>query len=68
MNVKVQSVRHVENRAVVVFSDSQTGEAFGLEADAVLLATGANPIRKILIWKLPEWRRTHVERSLWMNI
>ena len=34
---RVQSVRHVENRAVVVFSDSQTGEAFGLEADDVLL-------------------------------
>ena len=48
MNVKVQSVRHVENRAVVVFSDSQTGEAFGLEADAVLLATGRKPNTKDL--------------------
>ena len=33
MNAKVQSVKYVENRAVVVFSHSQTGEAFGLEAD-----------------------------------
>ena len=48
MNAKVQSVKYVENRAVVVFSDSQTGEAFGLEADAVLLATGRKPNTKDL--------------------
>ena len=48
MNAKVQSVKHVENRAVVVFSDSQTGEVFELEADAVLLATGRKPNTKDL--------------------
>ena len=48
MNAKVQSVKHVENRAVVVFFDSQTGEVFELEADAVLLATGRKPNTKDL--------------------
>lgn len=52
MNAKVQSVKHVENRAVVVFSDSQTDEVFELEADAVLLATGRRPNTKDLNLKV----------------
>lgn len=43
MNAKVQSVKHAEDKAIVVFTDSQTNEAFGLEAEAVLLATGRRP-------------------------
>ena len=54
MNAKVQSVKHVENRAVVVFSDSQTGEVFELEADAVLLATGRKPNTKDLNLEVTE--------------
>ena len=48
MNAKVQSVKHIEDGAVVVFSDSQTGEVAELEADAVLLATGRRPNTKDL--------------------
>ena len=48
MNAKVQSVKHIEDGAVVVFSDSQTGEVVELEADAVLLATGRRPNTKDL--------------------
>lgn len=48
MNAKVQSVKHIEDVAVVVFSDSQTGEVVELEADAVLLATGRRPNTKDL--------------------
>lgn len=48
MNAKVQSVKRVENRAVVAFSNSQTGEVSELEADAVLLATGRRPNTKDL--------------------
>lgn len=43
MNAKVQSVKHTEDRAIVAFTDSQTNEAFELEAEAVLLATGRRP-------------------------
>ena len=43
MNAKVQSVKHAEDKAIVAFTDSQTNEAFGLEAEAVLLATGRRP-------------------------
>lgn len=48
MNAKVQSVKHIEDGALVVFSDSQTGEVVELEADAVLLATGRRPNTKDL--------------------
>lgn len=48
MNAKVQFVKHIEDGAVVVFSDSQTGEVVELEADAVLLATGRRPNTKDL--------------------
>ncbi|MDB0718886.1 FAD-dependent oxidoreductase [Bacteroides xylanisolvens] len=48
MNAKVQSVKHIEDGAFVVFSDSQTGEVVELEADAVLLATGRRPNTKDL--------------------
>ena len=43
MNAKVQSVNHTSEKAIVTFTDSQTDEAFELEADAVLLATGRRP-------------------------
>ncbi|QIU93076.1 FAD-dependent oxidoreductase [Bacteroides faecium] len=43
MNAKVQSVKHDEDKAIVAFTDSQTNEAFELEAEAVLLATGRRP-------------------------
>ncbi|WP_195655500.1 FAD-dependent oxidoreductase [Bacteroides sp. 1001136B_160425_E2] len=48
MNAKVQSVKHIEDSALVVFSDSQTGEVLELKADAVLLATGRRPNTKDL--------------------
>lgn len=48
MNAKVQSVKHDEEKAVVVYADSQTNEAIELEADAVLLATGRRPNTKDL--------------------
>ena len=48
MNAKVQSVKNIEDGALVVFSDSQTGEVVELEADAVLLATGRRPNTKDL--------------------
>lgn len=48
MNAKVQSVKHIEDSALVVFSDSQTGEVVELKADAVLLATGRRPNTKDL--------------------
>lgn len=48
MNAKVQSVKHIGDGALVVFSDSQTGEVVELEADAVLLATGRRPNTKDL--------------------
>ena len=48
MNAKVQSVKHIEDGALVIFSDSQTGEVVELEADAVLLATGRRPNTKDL--------------------
>lgn len=48
MNTKVQSVKHVGDGAVIVFSDSQTGEVVELKADAVLLATGRRPNTKDL--------------------
>ena len=48
MNAKVQSVKHIEDGALVVFSYSQTGEVVELEADAVLLATGRRPNTKDL--------------------
>ena len=48
MNAKVQSVKHIEDGAVVVFSYSQNGEVVELEADAVLLATGRRPNTKDL--------------------
>ena len=43
MNAKVQSVNHTSEKAIVAFTDSQMNEAFELEADAVLLATGRRP-------------------------
>ena len=43
MNAKVQSVNHTSEKAIVAFTDLQTNEAFELEADAVLLATGRRP-------------------------
>lgn len=48
MNAKVQSVKHDEGKAVVVYADSQTNEVIELEADAVLLATGRRPNTKDL--------------------
>ncbi|TRX44284.1 pyridine nucleotide-disulfide oxidoreductase [Bacteroides sp. HF-5092] len=48
MNAKVQSVKHIEDSALVVFSDSQTGEVVELKADAVFLATGRRPNTKDL--------------------
>ena len=48
MNAKVQSVNHTSEKAMVAFTDSQTDEAFELEADAVLLATGRRPNTKEL--------------------
>lgn len=48
MNAKVQSVKHDEGKAVVVYGDSQTNEVIELEADAVLLATGRRPNTKDL--------------------
>ena len=62
MNAKVQSVKHIEDGALVVFSDSQTGEVVELEADAVLLATGRRPNTKDLnLEGCREWRRMHAE-------
>lgn len=43
LNAKVQSVRYVDQKAIVAFEDSLTNETFELEADAVLLATGRRP-------------------------
>ena len=48
MNAKVQSVKHDEGKAVVVYGDSQTDKVIELEADAVLLATGRRPNTKDL--------------------
>ena len=48
MNAKVQSVKHDEGKAVVVYADSQTDKVIELEADAVLLATGRRPNTKDL--------------------
>lgn len=48
MNAKVQAVKHDEEKAVVVYADSQTNEVIELEADAVLLATGRRPNTKDL--------------------
>ena len=48
MNAKVQSVKHDEGKAVVVYADSQTDKVVELEADAVLLATGRRPNTKDL--------------------
>lgn len=48
MNAKVQAVKHDEEKAVVVYGDSQTDEVIELEADAVLLATGRRPNTKDL--------------------
>ena len=48
MNAKVQFVNHTSEKAMVAFTDSQTDEAFELEADAVLLATGRRPNTKEL--------------------
>lgn len=46
MNAKVQSMKHTEDKAIVSFTDARTGEAFELEAEAVLLATGRRPNTK----------------------
>ncbi len=43
LNAKVQSVKYVDQKAIVAFEDSLTNEVFELEADAVLLATGRRP-------------------------
>ena len=43
MNARVSSVHDVSGRAVVTYSDAQTGEVHTLQADAVLLATGRKP-------------------------
>lgn len=43
LNAKVQSVKYVDQKAIVTFGDSLTNEMFELEADAVLLATGRRP-------------------------
>lgn len=48
MNAKVQSVKQVTDKAMVVYTDSQTNEVFELSADAVLLATGRRPNTKEL--------------------
>lgn len=48
MNAKVQSVKHTVDKAIVAYTDAQTGEAVRLEADAVLLATGRRPNTKDL--------------------
>lgn len=49
LNAKVQSVRYVDQKAIVAFEDSLTNETFELEADAVLLATGRRPNTEGLI-------------------
>lgn len=43
LNAKVQSVKYVDQKAIVTFGDSLTNEVLELEADAVLLATGRRP-------------------------
>lgn len=48
MNAKVQSVKRTTDKALVLYSDSQTGRTFEQEADAVLLATGRRPNTKDL--------------------
>lgn len=48
MNAKVQSVKHTADKAIVAYTDAQTGETVRLEADAVLLATGRRPNTKDL--------------------
>lgn len=48
MNAKVQSVKHTADKAIVAYTDAQTGEAVQLDADAVLLATGRRPNTKDL--------------------
>lgn len=48
MNAKVQSVKHTADKAIVAYTDAQTGESVQLEADAVLLATGRRPNTKDL--------------------
>lgn len=48
MNAKVQSVKQGIEKAIIVYTDSQTGETFELSAEAVLLATGRRPNTKDL--------------------
>lgn len=43
LNAKVQSVKYVDQKAIITFGDSLTNEVLELEADAVLLATGRRP-------------------------
>lgn len=43
LNAKVQSVKYIDQKAIVTFGDSLTNEVLELEADAVLLATGRRP-------------------------
>lgn len=43
LNAKVQSVKYVDQKAIITFGDSLTNAVFELEADAVLLATGRRP-------------------------
>lgn len=43
LNAKVESVHDSADTAIVSVTDAQTGQRYGLEADAVLLATGRLP-------------------------
>lgn len=43
LNAKVESIHDTAEGAVVSVTDAQTGQRYGLEADAVLLATGRRP-------------------------
>ena len=43
LNAKVQSVKYVDQKAIITFGDSLINEVLELEADAVLLATGRRP-------------------------
>lgn len=43
LNAKVESVHDSADTAIVSVTDAQTGQRYGLEADAVLLATGRRP-------------------------
>lgn len=43
LNAKVESLHDTDNGATISVIEAQTGQRYGLEADAVLLATGRRP-------------------------